>query len=172
MAIGTEWLTVAEACAYLKVTRATLYRWAREGRLTLYRLGHRSTRLRQSEVEALLHSEPGERVTVVGPSGSRTFALAPGLRTVKDAITKFRGDVEGKVVFVNQVRCEDLSLSLGPNDLVVVMPENAEGNAGPNGSEEQQGWLKLAELSFGKDWDNPQDAIYDNWKELYGLRDR
>jgi excisionase family DNA binding protein len=49
----TDWLTVAEACSYLKVTRATLYRWARQGRLRLHKLGARSTRVRRSDLDRM-----------------------------------------------------------------------------------------------------------------------
>lgn len=91
------WLTIAETCNYLKVTRATVYRWIRNGRLRSYRLGERGTRLRRADVDAML----------------------------------------------------------SPNDLG-----------------EKQALLRLAESSFGKDWDNEQDAIYNNWKELYSVHDR
>jgi hypothetical protein len=32
---------------------------------------------------------------------------------------------------------------------------------------EEQGWSADAVTSFAKDWDNKQDAIYDDWKERY-----
>jgi hypothetical protein len=35
--------------------------------------------------------------------------------------------------------------------------------------EESKEWSKLAISSFVKDWDNDKDAIYDNWKEIYGV---
>ena len=38
--------------------------------------------------------------------------------------------------------------------------------------EEDKEWSKLAIGSFAKDWDNDKDAIYDNWKELYGVSER
>jgi excisionase family DNA binding protein len=103
---SSELLTVAEACRYLKVTRTTLYRWARLGKLRFVKLGERSTRLRRDDVARLAGLDGGQR------------------------------DVSSP------------------------------------GNEEAQGWLKLAESSFAKDWDNEQDAIYDNWKELYGVCDR
>jgi excisionase family DNA binding protein len=94
-----EWLTVAEAADYLKISRDTIYRWAKQGKLTLYKLGG-LTRLRQSELDAL---------------------IVPKIRA---------GRVEGK-------------LKLDP-------------------------WSSLSEEAFA-DWDNPEDAIYDRWEELYGL---
>ena len=49
-----QWLTIREACGYLRVTRSTLYRWAGEGRLRLYSLGSRSTRVLREELDALV----------------------------------------------------------------------------------------------------------------------
>ncbi len=34
---------------------------------------------------------------------------------------------------------------------------------------EQQGWSFLSEASLQRVWDNEEDAVYDNWRELYGL---
>lgn len=28
-------------------------------------------------------------------------------------------------------------------------------------------WPALARDAFGRDWDNPQDAVYDDWKRRY-----
>ena len=30
-------------------------------------------------------------------------------------------------------------------------------------------WMQLGLASFEADWDNPDDAIYDNWQEHYGV---
>ena len=30
-------------------------------------------------------------------------------------------------------------------------------------------WTLLSEEVFARDWDNDDDAIYDNWRELYGV---
>ncbi|NUM43130.1 MAG: hypothetical protein HUU38_00375 [Anaerolineales bacterium] len=35
--------------------------------------------------------------------------------------------------------------------------------------EDEQDWMKMSLAAFEKDWDNEEDAIYDNWRELYGL---
>ena len=88
-----EWLTVAEAADYLRVSRDTIYRWAREGRLTLYKLGS-LTRLKRSELDSLI-------------------------------VPKGRGE------------------GVDP-------------------------WTALSQEAFS-DWDNPEDAVYDRWEELYGL---
>lgn len=34
---------------------------------------------------------------------------------------------------------------------------------------EQKGWSFLSEASLQRVWDNEQDAVYDNWRELYGI---
>ncbi len=30
-------------------------------------------------------------------------------------------------------------------------------------------WSHLSAAAFNEDWDNPEDAIYDNWRTLYGI---
>ena len=37
---------------------------------------------------------------------------------------------------------------------------------------ERQGWSFLSEASLQRVWDNEEDAIYDNWRELYGVPTR
>jgi hypothetical protein len=37
------------------------------------------------------------------------------------------------------------------------------------GEAEEQEWGAGAVTSFTKDWDNEQDAIYDDWKERYNV---
>jgi hypothetical protein len=32
---------------------------------------------------------------------------------------------------------------------------------------QEQDWASGVTLSFAQDWDNPDDAIYDNWREYY-----
>jgi len=34
---------------------------------------------------------------------------------------------------------------------------------------EQAAWTALGLSSFERDWDNDEDAIYDNWREHYGV---
>ena len=94
--LQTEWLTIPEASGYLKVTRATLYRWARQGKLRLYKLGTRATRVRRSDLDRM---------------------------------------------------------------------------AQPKDSAEGEAWARLSEASFAEDWDNEKDAVYDNWREIYGVRE-
>ena len=39
-------------------------------------------------------------------------------------------------------------------------------------TEDNADWMNLSLSSFQKDWDNPEDAIYDNWRELYDIPER
>jgi hypothetical protein len=36
-------------------------------------------------------------------------------------------------------------------------------------AEDEHDWQNVGLRAFEQDWDNPEDAIYDNWRELYGL---
>lgn len=37
---------------------------------------------------------------------------------------------------------------------------------------QEQDWSAGSVMSFAKDWDNDQDAIYDNWQEHYHVPQR
>lgn len=89
----SEWLTVADAANYLRVSRDTIYRWAKQGKLVLYKVGGTATRLRKSDLDALAHP----KIPVGDP------------------------------------------------------------------------WMQLSSPTFDADWDNPKDAIYDDWEKLYGV---
>jgi len=47
-----DWLTEKQAQAYLGVSRATLYRWQRAGRLTVYKVG-RQRRYKRADLDGL-----------------------------------------------------------------------------------------------------------------------
>lgn len=34
---------------------------------------------------------------------------------------------------------------------------------------EEADWAAMSLSTFQRDWDNAEDAIYDNWRELYGV---
>lgn len=53
-----EWLTIKEAMQRLKISRATLYRWAKAGRLTIHKLGPRSSRIKREDIERLEEESP------------------------------------------------------------------------------------------------------------------
>ena len=90
---ANEWMTVAEACRYLRITRATLYRWSRRGVIRLHHLGPRSTRVSAEDIRKLSNSESGPDV-----------------------------------------------------------------------------WAAMSHDAFAKDWASAEDAVYDNWRELYGVQ--
>lgn len=55
---NTRWYTIAEACEYLRVSKATLYTNMADGRLPFYVMkGTRNRRFKKSDLDALL--EPG-----------------------------------------------------------------------------------------------------------------
>jgi hypothetical protein len=35
--------------------------------------------------------------------------------------------------------------------------------------DDETNWLAMSLDTFQRDWDNAEDAIYDNWRELYGV---
>ena len=88
-----EWLTPAEAAEYLRVAHSTIYRWAKSGVVTLYRVGDGVTRIKRSEVEALARHYLGHRLPLSTSSdekpvwpdcwqcdtGSATEALSSGV---------------------------------------------------------------------------------------------
>jgi hypothetical protein len=38
--------------------------------------------------------------------------------------------------------------------------------------DDESDWQQLSLSAFEKEWDNEEDAIYDNWRELYGVSAR
>jgi len=34
---------------------------------------------------------------------------------------------------------------------------------------DERDWQRLSLAAFEVDWDNPDDAVYDNWRELYNV---
>jgi len=52
--VGSEWITVQEAADYLGVARATIYKWAKQGKLPIYKLSERVARIRARDLERLL----------------------------------------------------------------------------------------------------------------------
>lgn len=48
-----EWLSIAEAAAVWRVSKITVHRWIKQGRVQAYRVGPRKVRLRADDVDAL-----------------------------------------------------------------------------------------------------------------------
>lgn len=54
MDIEREWLTVQEAADYLGVARPTIYRWAKQGRLPIYKLAEGVARVKAQDLKKFL----------------------------------------------------------------------------------------------------------------------
>jgi hypothetical protein len=53
-----------------------------------------------------------------------------------------------------------LSLAEGTEVEILIVPaEEAQ----------QQDWSELGMARLEEEWDNPEDAIYDDWRKLYGV---
>jgi excisionase family DNA binding protein len=62
MAITKEWFTVQEAAEYLCVSRRTIYKLTKEGRLPAFRIGkERHRRFRKEDIDKV--PRPGEEAT-------------------------------------------------------------------------------------------------------------
>ena len=65
-------------------------------------------------------------------------------------------------------RCQNKSLRL---DEPVDLPDGTEVviEIRPVCDAEDERWRDLGMTRLESEWDNPDDAVYDNWKKLYGL---
>jgi len=61
-----SWVTIREASGYLKVSRSTLYRWARDGRIRLHRLGRRTVRVRKEELDRISDVASSSEIGTLG----------------------------------------------------------------------------------------------------------
>ena len=72
--MAEEWLTLAEAAAYLKVAKPTIYRLCEEGCLPFYKLaGIGQRRFKRADLDALL--VPGQRARRSGDADVRTAVV-------------------------------------------------------------------------------------------------
>jgi len=85
-------LTVAEAVRLLKVSRNTLHRWRKEGRLRAYHAGPKAVRFRRGDLEALLTPAPRAAVSRVKESQPTTITPLTDeqQQQVLDAVTASR----------------------------------------------------------------------------------
>lgn len=72
--VDTEWLTISEAISYLKTSRTQIYRWAKAGKITLYKFAHKMTRVKRSDLDALAKSHKGKTEKSLSP-GSKAALL-------------------------------------------------------------------------------------------------
>lgn len=54
MVMEREWLTIQEAADYLGVARPTIYRWAKQGRLPIYKLAEGVSRIRTHDLQGFV----------------------------------------------------------------------------------------------------------------------
>src|SRR5215207_6552655 len=71
-----RYYSVAEAAARLGVSRISVWRWIRDGRLPAARLGHRTTRIRERDLNRLLTAGPYSTDHTASPH-EPNGALAP-----------------------------------------------------------------------------------------------
>lgn len=69
-----KWLTVEEAARRLSVSRATIYRWAQAGRIQIYKLGPKSSRIKAEDLERLEAEAP---LLYLGDSDNGTRGQVP-----------------------------------------------------------------------------------------------
>lgn len=51
VADGAEFMTVADAARFLKVSRVTIHRWLKQGHLRAYHVGPRTVRIRRQDLQ-------------------------------------------------------------------------------------------------------------------------
>ncbi len=72
MRIERDWLSVQEVADYLGVARPTIYRWAKESRIRIYKLAKGVARVKRQDLEAflqragMLYSDTADRATRPG----------------------------------------------------------------------------------------------------------
>jgi excisionase family DNA binding protein len=105
--------SVSEAAALLGVSRISIWRWIRAGRIPMARLGHRTTRIKREDLERLL----GERRVGLAPQPSAWAEVGPS-----EHVVQF---YESDGFLLNGV-CELIALSLREGDagIVVATPEH------------------------------------------------
>lgn len=59
----TEWLTPSEAAELFRIHVSTIYRWGEKGKIRLYQVGKRCTRLNRSEIEKLVKEKQNSNTT-------------------------------------------------------------------------------------------------------------
>jgi excisionase family DNA binding protein len=94
MALPKEWYNLDEAAAYMGVSKRTLYKWTKEGRLRAYRLGKsRIRRFRKEDLDNIPELiedgvENRELAAVVTLSAVGDPVLAELWNNEKDAVYK------------------------------------------------------------------------------------
>lgn len=108
MRIEKEWLSVQEVANYLGVARPTIYRWAKESKIRVYKLAKGVARVRREDLEAflqkaaVLYSDPADRATQ--PGIVRETAKLQLQAT--DPILDVLGSLSGEPILVEEIEKE------------------------------------------------------------------
>jgi len=54
-----DWLTIAEACEFLKVSEPTIFRWMKSGKLSYFKIG-KATRFRKRDLDLVVEKVVGQ----------------------------------------------------------------------------------------------------------------
>jgi excisionase family DNA binding protein len=82
-------LSVAEAAVLLGVSRSTVWRWIKSGKLPAYRVGHKTIRIKRADLEMILQPARGEEVRMEREHEQLFAAYDP--EKVKEALAKTAG---------------------------------------------------------------------------------
>lgn len=89
MVVAKEWFTIDEAAEYLRVSRRTIYKLTKEGRLPAFRIGYeRHRRFRKEDLDRvpLAPAAPPETDSILALSASSDPVLAELWDNEKDAV--------------------------------------------------------------------------------------
>jgi hypothetical protein len=87
------------------------------------------------------------------------WALVKESFTGERAMIRLKGRYRNQVVELEQ----PLQLADGTEVEIEIRLPGQEVEA------EEEGWSALGMSRLEEEWDNPKDAIYDDWKRLYGV---
>jgi excisionase family DNA binding protein len=93
----TEYLTLKEAAAELRVSVPTVWRWVKSGKLAAYRVGGRAIRLRRGDVERMVERHPA--ALALDALGGRYIVLGDPNVAMEDVIAeldRFRAEQRAK----------------------------------------------------------------------------
>jgi hypothetical protein len=83
----------------------------------------------------------------------RTVRLSPERAQRLAALAAQKGVPEEALI----LDAVDLLLRLGPSE---------------TDEQEREAWIELGADAMYRVWDNEDDAVYDNWREIYGIQSR
>jgi len=93
--------------------------------------------------------------------------------TVNEAATYLK---VARTTIYRLVRQKKLPLYRLGDRLVRLRREDLDALAQPQRTEspttEDSAWAMLSHQAFAEDWNSEEDAIYDHWRDIYGLRQR